>query len=174
MAINKQRKQDLLKLYDIEISNSECIFFINTNGLNVITIDNLRNSLSEFEGAKYKLIKNTLFKKSLKELKFTDDVIDSISGYNAVIFAHKDSNLLAKLIIKFCEDNSVNVNFAILDKQKLLVDDVVKLSNIKSKEVLVLNMIYILKDGINNVVHSLNYNTNLLVNTLDLIENKRG
>lgn len=173
MAINKLKKQNLLSMYVDDIAASECIFFIDTSGLNVKIIDEFKNKLKSLNDSKYKLIKNTLFKIALSNKNVDASVLERLFGYNAVIFSKSESNLVSKEIVAFSEANSVEINFGLLDLSVIDKDEIVALSKIPNKQVLISNLIYILNSNTSKLLNALNYNTNLLVNSMLLIKDKK-
>ena len=173
MAINKLKKQNLLSLYIEDINSSECIFFIDTSGINVKVIDEFRNKLKVLNNSKYKLIKNTLFKIALSNKNIDVSVLEKVFGYNAVIFSKSESNLVSKEIVSFAEANSVDINFGLLDLNLIDKEEIIALSKIPNKQVLVGNIIYVVNSHISKLLNVLNYNTNLLVNSVVLIKDKK-
>jgi large subunit ribosomal protein L10 len=173
MAINKQKKQDILIEYMNDINSSECIFLINTSGLSVNVIDEFRVKLRSLNNSKYKLIKNTLFKLALSKKELTEDILTNIYGYNAVVFSIKDSNLIAKEIVDFAESNGVEINFGLLNLNLLNKNEIKSLSQIPNKQTLIGSLIYVLNFNTNKVLNALNYNTKLLINSIDLVKDKK-
>jgi ribosomal protein L10 len=173
MAINKEKKIILIKEYTESIQSSNSMFFIDTQGLSVPVISELKEKLKDID-AKYILVKNTLFKKALNDSgsKVTS-IKDKLFGYNAVVFSQENANLVALNLVKFAKDNDIKINFGTLEEIVLSNEDVVKLSNVPNKEVSVLHIISVINSGMQNLHFALSYNIQKLINVIDVIKDAK-
>ncbi len=173
MAIRKDKKKIIIDNYINYIDSSESLFFINTQGLDIKTIRVLKEELSA-NNAKYILIKNTLFRKALKDsTRYIEAIDKELFGYNALVFSESDSNVVAKKILDFGSKNDVEIKFGSLYGSFLSKDHVVKLSKVPSKEQSIVNMIYIINGGLQRLHFVLNYNIQVLINTINIVKESK-
>ncbi len=173
MAINKDKKKIIIDSYINYIDSSESLFFINTQGLDIKTVAVLKEELNS-NNAKYILIKNTLFRKALKDSsRYIENIDKELFGYNAMVFSESDSNIVAKKILDFANKNDVEVKFGALYGAFLSKDDVVGLSKVPSKEQSIINMIYVINGGVQRLHFALSYNIQMLINTINIIKESK-
>lgn len=88
MAINRQKKEELVAQYKKLIANSSAIVFTHYQGTKVAQLRSLRNRLSETNST-CTVVKNTLLRRALTESGRTPpDAL--LSGANAVVFCGED------------------------------------------------------------------------------------
>ncbi|MCL4393156.1 50S ribosomal protein L10 [Patescibacteria group bacterium] len=174
MAINKNKKKDLITLYTDLINTSEAIVFLDTQHLNVKVIEAFRKSLANFN-SKYILIKNTLLKKAFEQSnKEMLEVVENLSGYNACIFLNDNIVDVMKLITDFAKINESNINFGILGSYTMNSLEINDLSKISSKEQLIVGLLSVLNSGITRIIYNINYHNQMLVNVISNISNSKG
>lgn len=155
MAINKEKKTELLSEYKDIISKSNAIFFIDSQSTPTDVILDFKKNIKQYN-CTLKVIKNTIFAKALTELDYQVDS-NTFFGYHTAIFALDDPIVVAKEISKFTTLNKqVQVKFGLLEKSTISKEDVAKLSTIISKEYLLQQILFILTGGITNFARDLN------------------
>ena len=98
MAINKDKKKNLIELYIDLINESDVVIFLDTQHLNVKEIEVFKDTLSRVN-AKYILIKNTLFKKAFEQSnKEILTEVKDLHGYNACVFFKDNIPSIMKLV----------------------------------------------------------------------------
>ncbi len=105
MAINKQRKQDLVKIYAELLQSSQGVVWVNNKGLSVSDISTLRNRVREAEGV-CRVTKNRLTRLALEEagLSATEE---TLSGPTLAAFAFAEIAPIAKAIADFANENDL-------------------------------------------------------------------
>ncbi len=173
MAIRKDKKKLIIEKYINYIDSSESLFFIDTQGLDIKTINILKEELIP-NSAKYILIKNTLFRKALKGSSgYVENIDKGLFGYNALVFSESDSNIIAKKILDFGSKNDVEIKFGSLYGSFLSKEDIIGLSKVPSKEQSIVNIIYIINGGLQRLHFVLNYNIQMLINTINIIKESK-
>jgi large subunit ribosomal protein L10 len=103
-------------------------------GLTVAQLQQLRRSLGE--NAHYRVAKNTLTKIAANEAGITT-IDDLFTGSSAVAFVTGDPVVAAKGLRDFAKDNpSLVIKGGVLDGKALSADEIKKLADLESREVL--------------------------------------
>lgn len=105
MAINKQRKEELLAQYKNELKSASALFLTRYQGLSVNQVNDLRKKLRETDSS-FAIVKNTLAKKALADAGLTG-VEDLFEGPVGVSFVHGDPPPAAKVLAEFAKDSKV-------------------------------------------------------------------
>ena len=98
MAINKQKKQELIQLYVELLEHSQAVVFVSSRGLTVAEVTDLRSRIRE-TGTRYSVVKNTLFKLALTRAGMP--VPDFLTGPIAIAFCGDDIAPAVKVIVDF-------------------------------------------------------------------------
>jgi large subunit ribosomal protein L10 len=88
LAINRERKAELLDVYRERVQKSSALVFTNYRGLTVANLQSLRAKLSE-TGTEFMVVKNSLLGIALKENGLPQPE-SLLSGPNAVAFVGED------------------------------------------------------------------------------------
>ena len=105
----EKKKHQVTKFINL-IDGIESAISINYNGLTVTQQQELRDNLRQ-SGAKFNVVKNTLFKIATKESKL-EELNDLLNGPTALIVAKEDVVTPATILYKFLKENesSLTVN----------------------------------------------------------------
>ncbi|MDT0331384.1 MULTISPECIES: 50S ribosomal protein L10 [Nocardiopsis] len=104
-------------------------------GLTVAQLTELRRSLGQ--NARFSIVKNTLTKLALKEAGVEAQIDDLLVGPSAVAFVHGDVVEAAKGLRDFAKANSpLVIKGGIIDGKSMTAEDVTKLADLESREVL--------------------------------------
>ena len=95
MAITKDRKQELVQEYVDSLRDSQAVVFVQSRGLTVAEVTDLRSKLREV-GGKYSIVKNTLFRLALDQAEMP--VPDAITGPIAAMYCPEDLAPAVKVI----------------------------------------------------------------------------
>lgn len=98
--MNKTEKAEIIAEIKEVIQNSSAVYLTDYSGINVADISELRNQFRK-EGVKYKVYKNTLFERALKECGKFDKLSDHLEGMTGYIFAKDNPVAPAKIIKKY-------------------------------------------------------------------------
>ena len=102
--MKRDKKEQIVREVAEKISKSQGIYLTEYQGLNVSKMAELRNEFRK-AGIEYKVIKNTLVKKALKELEQGDKLAEGLKSTTAVAFGYDDPVAPAKIIRKFSKTN---------------------------------------------------------------------
>ena len=104
-------------------------------GLTVAQISELRRSLGQT--TRFRIVKNTLTKIAVKEAGVDEQITDLLEGPSAIAFVHGDVVEAAKGLRDFSKANSpLVIKGGIIDGKSMNAEDVTKLADLESREVL--------------------------------------
>jgi ribosomal protein L10 len=173
MAISKIKKQKIISEYINELQNNNSFFFIDTRGVDIKSINTLKNNLQKINlNTKNKLLKNTLFKIALTQ-SGKESLISQIEGYNAVVITNDQQNLVAQEIVKFSEETQSKLKFAILNDNIYSIEDIKDLSTINSREALMFSLITDLNGNLTKLCLLLKMEIINLINVIKNLEEKK-
>lgn len=98
--MNKNEKAEVISEIKEVIDNSSAVYLTDYTGINVADISELRNQFRK-ENVKYKVYKNTLFKRALVESGKYEKLADHLVGMTGYVFASDDPVVPAKIIKKY-------------------------------------------------------------------------
>ncbi len=134
MAISRQKKEELVALYQKQIENATAMVFTDFRGVTVPQVQSLRAKLRE-NGAQYMIVKNTLFGRALDNAgrPRPDEFLD---GPNAIVFL--DEDVIGKGVTALKDwikaEKVVEINGGIIEESILDAKDAAALANLPTKE----------------------------------------
>lgn len=115
MAINKERKLELVEQYKEWLNDSSGIVVTSYTGITVKELEELRRRIREI-GGEFHIVKNTLVKLALSDVGITlpEDVLD---GTTAIGFTSEDIPGLAKTILDLArESGGMDIKGGVVEK----------------------------------------------------------
>lgn len=98
--MNKTEKAEIIAEIKGVIDSSSAVYLTDYSGINVADISELRNQFRK-EGVQYKVYKNTLFDRALKESGKFEKLADHLEGMTGFVFAGENPVAPAKIIKKY-------------------------------------------------------------------------
>ncbi len=166
MAISKARKDELVAQYTKLIEESDGIFIAEYKGMNVKSMESLREAVDKAEGA-FHITKNTLLKIALKQadLPFPEDLLQ---GQVATGFALNEAPTLAKAMVNFANDeDSLVIKGGVFSGRILTIDEVEALAKMPSLDQLRGQLIGLLNAPAQNIVSVVTNGVRQVVNVID-------
>lgn len=136
MAITKEKKIELTQMYVDLLGQSQAVVFVYSRGLTVGETTRLRSKLRE-TGAKYHVVKNTLFRRALADAGMP--IHEALTGPVAVAFCGEDIAPAVKVIVDFAKElgeREFEITGGVVDSEILSADQAVVLASLPSKDVL--------------------------------------
>lgn len=159
--MTREEKDTLIDELSEKLSNTTYFYITDTGGLTVAKVNSFRRLCFE-KGIEYKVYKNTIIKKALEKLdtdytSFNDEVL---TGFTGILFSPEVGNLPAKLIKDFRKKDKANtkpiLKGASIDSGLFIGDQHLDvLSELKSKNELIGDIIGILQSPAKNVISAL-------------------
>ncbi len=134
--MNREKKAQIIEKLKEEISNCRVGILTDYRGLSTFEITALRRRLQEI-GSQYKVVKNTLAQFAA-ERAGRDDLAGSFEGPVAIAFGYGSLTEPAKVLAEYIRTSgaSVGIKGGFLADRVLTSEDVVSLSTLPSREVL--------------------------------------
>jgi large subunit ribosomal protein L10 len=154
--------------------NNTSVFLLSYSAVSATQMDSLRKDLKRFDTQVY-VSKNRIAKIALKELSF-EKLAEDIDGQTAFAWSNEDSAEISKVLMKFSKDaKAVSVYSGLLDGAMLNKDDIKRLSDLPSKNVLQAQVLQMMLSPLTRLVTILNSKTHDLLSILkQLSEKKEG
>ena len=169
--INARKQESVLQVKSL-IGDTTDILFTDFRGLNVGQISDLRQTLKE-NHSDYKVIKNNYTKIAIEELGLPD-VSDFLVGPTAIAVIRKDAGPVAKVLIDFSKETSVQVKGGIIRGKLFQQEQIQELSKLPSKDQLLAMLMSTIKAPLQNFVYVLNGVTEKLALTLKAVADKKA
>jgi large subunit ribosomal protein L10 len=166
LAISKARKDELVAQYAKLIEASGGIFIAEYKGMNVKSVEALREDIDKADGA-FHITKNTLLKIALEQTN-QPEVDDLLQGQIATGFALNEVPTLAKTMVKFADnENRLVIKGGIFSGRVLTVDEVEALAKMPSLDEVRGQLIGLLNAPAQNIVSVVTNGVRQVINVID-------
>jgi len=166
LAINKERKDELVAQYSELLEQSRAIILTEYSGLNVKQMQALRAQVRQADGAFY-VTKNTLLKLALSE-KGQELPDDLLVGQLGTGFALNEVPTLAKALTEFAKDQEdLKIVGGVVDGELLSPEQVKALADLPSLDELRAQIIGMLQAPARNLATVVAGGVRQVVNVLD-------
>lgn len=172
MSANFEAKKVLVEEITEKIKASKSVVLVDYNKLTVAEVSELRNKCKK-AGCEYKVYKNTLVRKALNELGFTQFDND-LNGPTAVTFG-SDETAAAKVMVAAAKDydGKITLKSAFVDNSYYDKNGIKALASMPSREELVAKMLGSINAPATNIVGVMNNVISGLVRVLDGIAKQK-
>lgn len=169
---NRQKKEKIVAELVEKVNRAKGLVFTSYQGLTHKQLEDLKKKVKPMD-ADFVATKNTLILRTIKDYK--DKLLSPLTGATATLFLYGDPVGPLKEIAKAIKEfNLPTIKFGILDGAMLTSEQILKLSTLASKEVLLSQLVAGLKSPIFGLHRALNWNLQKLVMTLKAIEKTKG
>jgi len=173
--MTRAEKTQLIDDLSVKLKDAEYFYITDSSNLTVEQVNKLRREFFE-KGIEMKVIKNTLIKKALERLpeeKNVEQLYEVLSGPTSVLFTEV-GNAPAKVIKEFRKTNKMPLlKAAYIDSAIFLGDEQLDtLSELKSKEDLIGDVIMLLQSPAKNVLSALQSGSQTLAGLLKALEER--
>ncbi|CAN5613458.1 50S ribosomal protein L10 [soil metagenome] len=159
--MTREEKDTIIEELSEKLSKTTFFYITDTGGLSVAKVNSFRRMCFD-RGVEYKVYKNTIIKKALEKLETDYSSFDKevLTGFSGIIFSPETGNLPAKLIKDFRKKDRANtkpvLKGASIDSDLFIGDQNLDvLSDLKSKNELLGDIIGILQSPAKNVISAL-------------------
>jgi len=172
--MNRNEKTDVISEVKEMMENSSAIFLTDYSGINVEDISELRNQFRN-EGVKYKVYKNTLFKKALAESNKYEKLADHLVGMTGFAFADENPIAPAKIIKKYFDKHEkLSLKACYIEDEYFDGDRLAELASLPSKNDLIASIIGSINSPASGIVGAIAAVTRDLVSVIDEISKKKA
>ncbi len=151
----KQYKIDEVADLVGRLKTKKNIILTNYSGIKVKDLSDLRKKLRGVN-AEYKVVKNTLFMRALKEAGY-ENVDNYMTGPVAVAFTDKDLSDVAKILRDFKkEQEKFEFGIGVMDNVVYNSEQVKNIADLPSKEVLISKIMYLVNAPTSQIAMGMN------------------
>ena len=169
----KPEKLETVEEIKEKINESQIIILADYRGLSVNEVSELRKQLKG-SNTQFKVYKNSLFSRAIKEQDYYDDVASFMVGPTACAFNSSDPVGPAKILVDFAKQHDkLSIKGGILDSNIIDIDKINYLTKLPSREVLLSKMLGALNSPISGLVTSLHGIPTKLVHALEAIRKQK-
>lgn len=173
--MNKNEKAEIVSEVKEMIDNSSAIYLTDYSGISVADISDIRNQFRK-EGVKYKVFKNTLFKRALNESGKFDKLADHLVGMTGYVFASEENPVVpAKIIKKYFDDTQkLSLKACYIEDQYYDGSRLAELASLPSKKEIIAGILGSISAPASGIVGVINAVMRDLVSVVDQISKKEA
>ncbi len=169
---NREKKQLMVSETIAKFKDSTGVIITDYQGLSVEQINELRRELEKV-GAGYKVVKNTLSKRALDELKINSGFKKLFTGVTGMVFC-EDYVAAIKALAKFGKENEqLEIKGGYIEEKQYSIEQIKEISKLASREELIAKLAMALNSPISGIVNVLAGPGRGLVNALKAVADKK-
>jgi large subunit ribosomal protein L10 len=175
--MTRQEKAEIIDELSQKFASTPYFYITSAAGMSVSEVNDLRRLCFE-KGVEYRVVKNTLIKKSLETLDADYAPFDAevLKGFSGIMFHSESGKAVAQLIKEFRKkagNNKLVFKGASLDSALFVGENQLDtLVNIKSKEEMIGEVIGLLQSPAKNVLSALQSGGNKIAGILKTLSDK--
>jgi large subunit ribosomal protein L10 len=168
---NRQKKEKIVAELLEKVNRAKGFVFTSYQGLTHKQLEALKKAVKAFD-ADFVATKNRLM---LKAMEGKVKVESELKNATATLFLYGDPVEPLKALAKSIKElNLPTIKFGILDGVQMNSEDLIKLSKLPSRQMLLTQLVYGLKSPISSFHRALNWNLQKFAMTLKAIEKTKG
>jgi len=172
--MNKNEKSEIIAEAKELIENSTALYLTDYNGINVADISDIRNQFRK-EGVSYKVFKNTLFKRALKESGKFEKLGDHLQGMTGFAFASTNPVAPAKIIKKYNDtSHKLSLKACYIETEYFDGSRLGELAALPSKQELIASILGAINSPASGIVGSIAAVMRDLVSVVDEVSKKKA
>jgi large subunit ribosomal protein L10 len=172
--MNKDEKEEIISQVKEMIDNSTAVYLTDYSGISVSDISGIRNEFRK-EGVKYRVIKNTLFKRALDESGKYSQLTDHLEGMTGYAFASNNPVAPAKIIKKYFDTKQkLALKACYIETQYFDGSKLNELADLPTKEEIISGILASIQSPASGIVGAINAVFRDLVSVVDEISKKKA
>lgn len=170
--MNREEKAAVVKDLSNRLDSAKIAIVTDYKGLNVASFQELRRELRK-NNAEIRVAKNTLLRRAVDGTPF-DVIVDHLQGTTALTVSYEDPVAPAKILVQFAKDHpELQIRVGALEGKALTPDELVALSRLPSKEVMLATLLSVMNAVPTSLVQVLSAVPRSMVYTLQAIKEKK-
>ena len=166
---NREKKVAVVASLDEKLAKSVAIVFTNYQGLTHKQLEGLKKAIKPLK-AEFVVAKNSLILRALDARKIKLESENDLTGQTGTLFMYEDVVSPLKELAKLIKNLGIpSVKFGIMEGNRITGEDVLRLSALPTREVLLSQLVGGLKAPIFGLHRALNWNLQKLVMTLGAV-----
>ncbi len=130
-----EKKQEQVEVLTQQMQEARSVVIVDYLGLTVDQVTKLRVELLN-NGCEFKVLKNNIIRRAAEQAGY-GEMVEHITGPNAVALSHEDSVSAAKVIYDFAKNNKkLELKVGVVDDQFMDHDKIETIATIPPREVL--------------------------------------
>jgi len=173
--MDRNEKEAVVSEMKEMIDNSTAIYLTDYSGISVADINDLRSQFRK-EDVRYKVFKNTLFKRALDDSGKFDKLADHLVGMTGFVFANAENPVApAKIIKKYFDKNKkLSLKACYIEDEYFEGDRLNELAALPSKNDLIASIIGSINAPASGIVGVINAVMRDLVSVVDEISKQKA
>lgn len=176
--MNKEQKAESVKEIKELIESSEAMYFMDFAGLTVENVNDLRKDFYKSD-IKYKVVKNTLTSRALKESekysKHVEKLSELLHGPTGIVFAYKNPGAPAKILKKYADKiDKPKLKIAVVEDEIYDSKQLNTLASLPTKEEVIAGILGSLNSPASGIVGSLNAVMRDLFSVIEEVAKKKA
>lgn len=173
ITVTRQKKEAIVAKLSEKIKKAKALVFANYQGLTHRQLEELKKA-TKTTNAEFVVTKNTLLKRALSNSQFST-LNSQFQNPTATLFAYEDPIAPLKELARTIKQLKLpTIKFGIFDGKLLAESDILRLSILPSREILLAQVVGQMKAPIFGLHRALNWNLQKLVVVLKGIEKTKG
>jgi large subunit ribosomal protein L10 len=169
VSANRQKKIDIVTGLTEKLGKSKAIIFTNYTGVTHKQLEALKRAIKPMQ-AEYVVAKNSLILRALEENKIKVEDKDAFAGPTGTMLIYADVVEPLKQLAKVIKEiGLLNVKLGVMENKFLTGEQILKISTLPSREVLLAQIAAGLKSPISGLHRALIWNLQKLVMTLGAV-----
>lgn len=141
--MNREEKENIVEELSGKFAKAKIAIVTDYRGLTVAAFQEVRRELKK-SNSEIRVAKNTLIRKAVKGTQF-ESMESYLTGTTAVAVSYADPIAPAKILVEFVKNNQkMEIKGAVLDGKMLTQEEIVSLSKLPSKEVLLSKLLSVM------------------------------
>jgi large subunit ribosomal protein L10 len=174
ISANKQKKTKIVAEISEKVGKAKAMVFTNYQGITHKQLEQFKRDIKKSD-AEFAVAKNTLLKKSLVDANLETGDDKNFDQPTGAIFLYGDIVAPLKILAKMIKEmEKPQIKFGLLDGKLMTKEQVIKLSTLPSREVLIAQLLGQMKAPIAGFHRALHWNLQKFVMTLSAIEKKKA
>jgi len=172
--MNKTEKTEMISRIKELINESNAVYLADYAGINVFDISNIRNEFRK-EGVKYKVFKNTLVKRAIRETGKYEKLENHLVGMIGMAFVNDDLSAPARVIKKYHDaSQKLALKGCYLEDQYFAGDKLNELAALPTKAEVIAGILGSINAPASGIVGTINAVIRELVSVVDEIAKKKA
>jgi len=154
--ITKEKKQELInELVDL-LRDAKGLYFVDYSRITVKESNAIRSEFNQ-KGVKFKVAKNTLILRALKEIGGIEITESQLFGQTGIALGYSDPIAPAKILRTFVEkNNKLNLKVAVIEGQMFAGSQLKQVSELPTREEIVSGILGSLDSPISGIIGTIN------------------
>ena len=172
--MNKNEKAEIIAEAKELIENSSALYLTDYSKINVADISDIRNQFRK-EGVKYKVFKNTLFKRALDKSGKFEKLADHLEGMTGFAFASTNPVAPAKIIKKYFDaSQKLSLKACYIETEFFDGSRLSELAALPTKQEVIAGILGSLNSPASGIVGSISAVIRELVSVVDEVSKKKA